>query len=129
MFWVASFPPKTANRHLLERLVAKKVEESGQKGNAKLLKTPALGQRQFPAFLRDGVSLHSKKPPLTQAFCPMRPVTVRVTFRPFMTSPTVACPTDWELREVMHHFISAHISSLSSGKATDAFYGSKTMFP
>ena len=116
-FWAAASAPNTADRHLLERPVGKDVGESG---------SAAVSCRRD---LRDGGSLHSEKPPLTQAFCSVRPAPVRVAFRPSVTSPTLACPTDCELHKDMNHFIFAHISSLSSGKATDAFYGPKTMFP
>lgn len=93
-FQAAAPPPKTADRHLLERRMGKKVEESGWEGNAKLLNDPALGQLQFPAgVISRTVSPHSEKPPLTQASCPMRLVTARMTFHASMTSPTLACPT------------------------------------
>lgn len=67
-FQAAAPPPKTADRHLLERRMGKKVEESGWEGNAKLLNDPALGQLQFPAGVISGtVSPHSEKPPLPHA--------------------------------------------------------------
>ena len=92
-FWAYSSFPKTEGRSAGEtsREGSRRIRPERKCKPSKRASSPSLAA-PCRCGLLDGVSLHPEKPPLTQAFCSMQPVTVSVTVHPSVMSPTLAHP-------------------------------------